>query len=138
MSDYLPVFKPGENITLSASAAIVGGQLLVVSGSGTVAPAAAASAPGWVGVAAFDAASGVRVGVASGGVQELICTTAVVAGDLVVSSGTAGQVASVAATTATAAATAATAGDINSTRAIVGLALTSAAAGAKARIKMER
>lgn len=128
MPEYIPVFKPGEDITLNASAAIIGGQLLVSSGSGSVAPAAAASAPGWVGVAA----SGAKVGVTSGGVQELTCTTAVAAGDLVVSSGTAGQVATLAAVTTR------TAADVTGTRAIVGLALTSAAAGAKARIKMER
>lgn len=132
MPEYIPVFKPGEDITLNASAAIIGGQLLVSSGSGSVAPAAAASAPGWVGVATTDAASGAKVGVTSGGVQELTCTTAVAAGDLVVSSGTAGQVATLAAVTTP------TAADVTGTRAIVGLALTSAAAGAKARIKMER
>lgn len=132
MPDNIPVFKPGQDITLTTSAAVTGGQLLVTSGSGTVAPAAAASAVNWVGVAVQDAASGAKVGITSGGVQELTCTTAVAAGDLVVASGTAGQVATLAAVTTP------TAADVTGTRAIVGLALTSAAAGAKARIKMER
>ena len=132
MPEYVPVFKPGEDITATASAAIVGGQLVGVSGPGSVAPTAAASSPSWVGVATTDAASGAKVGVTSGGVQELTCTTAVTAGDLVVSSATAGQVASLAAVTTP------TAADVTGTRAIVGVALTSASAGAKARIKMER
>lgn len=132
MADYVPVFRPGTDITLTASAAVTGGQLVVVSGVSSVAPAAAAAAVNWLGVATTDAAAGVNVGVTSGGVQELTCTSAVTAGDLVVTSGTAGEIAPLAAVTTP------TAGDVSGTRAIVGLALTSAAAGAKARIKMER
>lgn len=132
MPEYIPVFKPGEDVTATASAAIVGGQLVGVSGAGSVAPVTAAASPSWVGVATTDAASGAKVGWTSGGVQELTCTTAVTAGDLVVPSGTAGQVATLAAVTTP------TAADVSGTRAIVGVALTSAAAGAKARIKMER
>lgn len=132
MPSYVPVFKPGDEITLTASVAVTGGHLVVVSGASSVAPAAAAAAPNWLGVATTDAAAGAKVGITSGGVQELICTTAVTAGDLVVSSGTAGQIATLAAVTTP------TAADVSGTRAIVGLALTSAAAGAKARIKMER
>ena len=44
MAEYLPLYKPGQALTLKASAAITGGQLLAVSGSGTVAPAGAAAA----------------------------------------------------------------------------------------------
>jgi hypothetical protein len=60
MSDYLPVYTPGQAFTLTASAAITGGQLLEVTGSGTVGPAAAGSVK-VVGVAAFDCASGARI-----------------------------------------------------------------------------
>jgi predicted RecA/RadA family phage recombinase len=59
MADYLPKRKPGQAIPMTASAAITGGQLVRVSGSGTVAPTSAASAD-WLGVAAQDAASGAK------------------------------------------------------------------------------
>lgn len=61
MADYVPLFKPGQAVTSLASAAITGGQLLAVTGDGTVGPAGAAST-GVVGVAAQDAANGARVG----------------------------------------------------------------------------
>jgi len=101
MSDYLPRFKPGQAITSQASAAITGGRLVAVSGSGTVATAAADSAS-VVGVAAFDvAASGDKVTIFTGGVQKLVASGAITAGAGVVSD-TGGKVKS--ATTATAAA----------------------------------
>lgn len=71
MSDYLPLHKPGQAYTRTTSAAVVGGNLLSVSGSGTVAPSAAADAD-VCGVAAFDAASGASVTVFAGGVQRLV------------------------------------------------------------------
>jgi hypothetical protein len=55
MAEYLPIYKPGQALTLKASGAITGGQLVAISGSGTVATAGAAAA-NWIGVAAFDAA----------------------------------------------------------------------------------
>lgn len=117
MSDYTPLFKPGQAVTSTASAAITGGKLLIVTGSGTVGPGTAAS-PAWVGVAAQDAASGAPVGYFSGGVQRILASGAVIAGDLVVA-GAAGTVASIAAIGAAWAAA-----DIANTRAIVGVALT--------------
>ena len=56
MAEYLPVRSPGQALTLTASATITAGQLLIVSGSGTVAPSSAAS-QSWLGVAGNDAAS---------------------------------------------------------------------------------
>lgn len=101
MSDYLPRFKPGQAFTSQASAAITGGRLVAVSGSGTVATAAADSAA-VAGVAAFDvAASGDKVTLYWGGVQKLVASGAITAGAGVVSD-TGGKVKS--ATTATAAA----------------------------------
>ena len=91
MADYLPLYKPGQSITSRTSAAVTGGQLLEVSGDGTVAPAGADSAK-VVGVAAFDAASGDNVTIHCGGVQRLKASGAVTAGDLVVS-GASGTVA---------------------------------------------
>lgn len=61
MSDYTPVQTANLlPITSTASASIVGGQLVEVTGSGTVGPAAAGSIKA-LGVAAHDAANGVRV-----------------------------------------------------------------------------
>lgn len=84
MGDYLPRFKPGETFTTQASAAITGGRLVAVSGSGTVATAAADSLL-VVGVAAFDvAASGDKVTAFTtrgGGVHKLVASGAITAGN---------------------------------------------------------
>jgi hypothetical protein len=92
MAEYLPLYKPGESITCTASATITAGQLVAVSGDGTVGPAGAATAA-WVGVAAFDAASGDKLLVHCGGVQRLVASGGVTAGAGVIS-GAAGTVAS--------------------------------------------
>lgn len=79
MAEYLPLKSPGQDFTMTASAAIVGGQLVRVSGSGTVAPTSAASAD-WLGVASNDAPSGAIVTVFTGGVQRLTASGSVTAG----------------------------------------------------------
>lgn len=83
MAEYLPIFKPGQAVTLKASAAITGGQLVSVSGSGTVAPAGAASTS-VVGVAAFDAVTNDNVTIYAGGVQNCTASGAITAGDPVI------------------------------------------------------
>lgn len=61
MADYTPIHPNGAlPFTATTSAAVTGGQLLGVSGTGTVGPAAADSVV-VVGVAAHDAASGAPV-----------------------------------------------------------------------------
>lgn len=60
MADYAPLYLYADQISGTASAAITGGQTLVVSGNGTVGPAGA-DAANFIGVAAMDAASGARV-----------------------------------------------------------------------------
>lgn len=60
MGDYTPVYKPGQAVTFTATAAVTGGQHVAVSGDMSVAPAAAGSAM-CVGQAGHDAASGERV-----------------------------------------------------------------------------
>jgi hypothetical protein len=60
MGAYEPKFLYGDAVTATTSATVTGGQLLIVTGNGTVGPATAAS-PAVVGVAAFDAANGDRV-----------------------------------------------------------------------------
>lgn len=122
MADYSPLFAPGEAFTKQASATITGGQLVNVSGSGTVAPTGAATSPA-VGVAARDAASGDKVLIRTGGVQRIVAAGAVTAGDFLVPA-SAGRVATQAAGTAD--------------NRVVGIALTTAADAALVEVQMNR
>jgi len=119
MADFLPRFKPGQSWSATTSANVTGGKLLEVSGDGTVAHAGANSVA-VVGVAAFDANSGDTVTVFSPKIAVLVASGAITAGSQVVA-GSAGVV------TALAAVTTPTAGDVTGSRAIVGVALTTAA-----------
>jgi len=121
MAEYLPVYKPGQALTLKASASVTGGQLLAVSGSGTVAPAGA-GATNWIGVAGFDGATNDNVVIFTEGVQSLTASGAVTAGDLVIA-GAAGTVAT---------------GATPASGVFVGVALTTAANGAKVRVRLSR
>lgn len=81
MADYEPKWRYAEAITGTASAAITGGQTLVVSGDGTVGPAGA-DAPNCVGVALNDAAMGALVTYAPRGKVHISTTAgAVTAGN---------------------------------------------------------
>jgi predicted RecA/RadA family phage recombinase len=109
MAEYVPLYAEADTFTSQASATITGGQVLIVSGAGTVAPSSAASVA-VVGVAGNDAASGDKVTVITEGIHRLVATGTVTAGDMVVSAasgtvatgpGTAGQAVGVALTTAT-------------------------------------
>lgn len=123
MADYIPVFKPGEDITQTAGAAIVGGRLVAVSGANTVTETSGATAA-WLGVARQDAASGAKVVVTSGGVQEIVAGAAVAAGDVLIPAAT-GRVVPIGAGTNYAQ--------------VVGVALSAAGAGGTAvRVKMAR
>jgi hypothetical protein len=130
MAEYLPKYLPGASQTRVASATITGGQLLAVTGSGTVGPAGANSTA-WCGVAANDAASGANVTVFAGGVQKLVTSGTVTAGDIVVAAA-AGAVSTLAAVTTP------TAADVTNSRAIVGIAMTTATTGLIVEIQMER
>lgn len=126
MADYIPVFEPATAITLTASAAITAGQLVEVSGDGTVAPTGAKTAD-YVGVAAQAAASGARFVVwPRGMVHESTASGAVTAGNQLATAAS-GKVAALAAAAGT------TAGDINDARSVVGIALTTAADAASVR-----
>lgn len=83
MAEYLPIYKPGQALTLKASATITAGQLVEVTGVGTVGPAGADSVK-WVGVAAFDGATNDNVTIYAGGVQAPVASGTVTAGDVVV------------------------------------------------------
>lgn len=128
MADYTPIVFPGAAVTAKASAPIVGGNVVAVSAAGTVAPAGA-NALNVVGVAAADAATGANVTYFTEGVHELIASGTVTAGDTVVA-GAAGTVATLAAVTTP------TPADVTNTRAIVGIALTTATTGLKVQIQV--
>lgn len=127
MADYVPIICDDDrSFTSQASATITGGQVLAVSGSGTVAPAGANSLA-VVGVAAQDAASTAYLTVYAGGIQLLTASGTVTAGDIVVA-GAAGTVATLAAVTTP------TAADVTNTRATLGVALTTATTGNPVRV----
>lgn len=121
MGAYEPKYLYGDVATGTASATITGGQILAVTGNGTVGPAGTATAAKVVGVAANDVVATERgsyfprgkihVSTASGGIT---------AGDQV-TAGAAGTVATEAAASTDVAA------DINNAREILGVALTTAA-----------
>lgn len=121
MGDYSPLFRPGKAITRVTSAAVTGGQLLAVGAAGVVAATTAANGK-WLGVAAFDAASGTNVNVECGGTQRIIASGAVTAGDMLVPAA-AGKVS-----------TSATPGAGQQ----VGIALTNAVDGAAVDVQMAR
>jgi hypothetical protein len=121
MAEYLPIYRPGQVLTLKASAGITGGVLVAVSGSGTVATSGATAAT-WLGVAAFDASTNDNVTIHCGGVQNLTASGSIAAGDSLVTAAS-GQVATGAAATPAA---------------FVGIALTAATNGNKVRVKMSR
>lgn len=101
MGDYVPIFNPGNEFSLTASAAIVGGNTLAVSGVNMVAPAISASAAKYVGIAAHDAANGAPVTVLGGPgmVHESTAAGGITAGDLVIVGAVAGTIATVGAAT---------------------------------------
>jgi predicted RecA/RadA family phage recombinase len=83
MADYVPIFKPGTDITQTVGAtAVVGGNLVMLSAANTVIPTTGATAA-WLGVATTDGAVGGKVGVTSGGVQELVASGAIAVGAMV-------------------------------------------------------
>jgi Uncharacterized conserved protein (DUF2190) len=124
MADYVPYHSPGHEITQTASAAITGGQTLMNSGPGTVAPAAAASLK-YIGVAAHDAASGDKVTVISvvGAIHETTAQGAITAGDLLKVGTIAGTVAAL---------------GVGTFDQFIGVAITTVADGATARWKAVR
>lgn len=118
MADYTPIYSVGVvPFTQTTSAAVTGGQVLAVSGNGTVAAAVTATGAVVVGVAAHDAASGAKVSVwpLEGVVHELVATAALTQGTGVIVDAVAGQVATATIATAAAAGT------------LIGTALTTAA-----------
>ena len=118
MSNYLPKIDTHSVITRSASADVAGGQLVYVSGSKTVAPAAADSAA-VLGVALSDAKTGQAVSVSLGGVQRPVADGDITAG-VKVFSAAAGKVSA------------------TGTNNPIGIALETAASGAQVEVQMAR
>lgn len=121
MADYQPVFQPGGTRTVVLSTAATGGQVLESTGNGTHGVAGADSTK-VCGVAAHDGASGSRITMHGllGQVHEIVATAGVTAGDGL-ATGAAGTVKTVVIATASAAGT------------LIGVAETTAGAGAKTR-----
>jgi hypothetical protein len=141
MADYTPPFPKGEITTSTASAAVAGGDLLEVSGNGTVAKTATLGSMKVVGVAASDVAINGRVSFwGRGPVHESLADGTVTAGDQVTSTSTAGRGVKTALPDANSASqeptvydAAHTAAAVDLARSILGVALTSAADGGKVR-----
>ncbi|SRR6266567_863338 len=129
MSDYTPVFLPGDVIPLTTSGIVAGGDLVEVSGSGTVAKVGTTASAKYVGIAEQDAVSGARVGVfARDLVHESVADGAITAGDQITTTSTAArQVKTVPAVTTP------TPADVTNTRGIIGVALTTVADNQKVR-----
>jgi hypothetical protein len=147
MSDYTPVYVKGEIITLTASGAVSGGDVLEVSGVSTVQRCATLASLKVVGVAAEDTLTAGRVSFwARGPVHESIADGIITAGDVLTSTNTAARSVKTLALAPTGVAlggvyvdpgtsnaiNAVGAAD-NATRAMLGVAITSAADGGKVR-----
>lgn len=92
MTDYTPVALPGTSYTFQASAAVVGGDLVGMTGPLTVAKVASLASLAYVGVAGSDAGIGVKVTVfMDKAVHESIADGAVTAGDQLTTTNTANR-----------------------------------------------
>jgi hypothetical protein len=144
MADYSPIHTSGlKPVPLTCSAAVVGGQLVEVSGNGTIAPspASATASPKVIGVAAHDCGTGM-VGTVwpRGMVHETTANGVITAGDQLVSGAVAGTVKTMPVTASNFAAAYAEADAetqtnlaVNNARAVLGVALTSAADAGKVK-----
>ena len=142
MADYTPWIVPGFTWTSQAAGAITGGDPLEVAGTGTVRKCSATPPGAYVGVAAKDAILGADVTVISvRPVHEGLADGAISAGDQLTASTAAGrQVKSLAAVSTTFAGTYSAAdaqaqvdAAVTAARAVVGVALTTAADGGAVR-----
>jgi hypothetical protein len=129
MADYNPLFLVTPPITLTLSAPCKEGDLLEVSGSGTVAPITPGATPSVkvVGIAGFAAAATALVTVyPRGSVHQSVADGTVTAGAQVATAVNANRQ-----VVAAAAVTTPTPGDVVATRAILGIALTTASDNTK-------
>ena len=115
MADYLPLFKPGQTVTFTASAEVLGGQAVEVTGDRSVGPAGALSAK-YVGVAGYTAAAGEKVTVHTRGHVQRIKAVGAIAAGAQVECGAAGTV------------------KTKTTGPVIGIALSAAADGALVQV----
>lgn len=92
MAEYLPIYAPGQKRAGKLSATTTAGQVLIVTGDGTVGPCGAA-AKNVVGVAGASGATNDYITYFAGGVQHCIASGAITAGDPLIA-GAAGTVVS--------------------------------------------
>jgi hypothetical protein len=130
MPDYTAVYGPSKVVTLTASGAISGGDVLEIAGSGTVRKCQTLRSMNYIGCAADDTVTGGRVTVFSRGyIHESIADGAITAGDQLVTSATAGRQV----VTLPPLGGAPGQADVNAARAIIGVALTTVADNTKVR-----
>lgn len=129
MPEYSPVFLPGLAITLTAAATITGGDPVEIAGSNTVQKVTTAGSLKYAGIAGHDAIAGAPVTIILDRVvHEGAADGSINAGDQLTASPKAGcQVA------ALIPASAATSADVNHARAVIGVAMITAADGATVR-----
>ncbi|MFC4223564.1 capsid cement protein [Lysinibacter cavernae] len=82
MADHIHTFAPGASVTCVADADIIGGRLVAITGPRAVTTATESSA-GVFGAAAQDATEGDDVLVLRGGVQALVASASITAGQRV-------------------------------------------------------
>lgn len=80
MADWAPKFRPGADVSYTASATIAGGNVVYLSAAGQCAPTTAASAV-VLGVAPTDAVTGDKIEIMRGGVQRCVSGAAIAVGD---------------------------------------------------------
>jgi hypothetical protein len=130
MADSVAVFLPGTRQTLTAGGTIAGGDLVTLSAASTVVKASALASTAYIGVAGHDAVNGVKVTVnILKAVFDSIADGTVTAGDQLTTTSTANrQVKTLAAANITGAPP--LAADINTainqSRAVIGMAITTA------------
>lgn len=91
MADHLPLFKPGQAVSFTATTAITGGRVVEVTGNRSVGTAPAASAKA-IGTAGHDAAIGDQVVVHLAGLVDTAPAAAAVAAGALVEAAAAGKV----------------------------------------------
>lgn len=92
MADYTPVALPGTAYTFTATGALVGGDLVGMSGALTVTKVSSAASLAYVGIAGHDTAIGSKVTVyLAKMINESVAEGTVTAGDQLVSSAVAGR-----------------------------------------------
>ena len=92
MADHLPMFKPGQDVTFTATTAITGGQVVEVTGDRKVGVPAAAASTKTIGTAGQDAAINDLLAVHLAGPVDTMTSAAAIAAGADVENAAAGKV----------------------------------------------